>query len=152
MGGACSQIRCLPPAHCWDHSQTGMCGYLLLSLKPETLWSGAGSCWGWLHSARLVAPLWVALAKGVLRTWGQVPDVSKVCVGLRWEETWSQAWMEGACLQENVGVGHTVSKLSRACWFCTGSPTGVCVSRLWGGGEKWCQPAPLFLKKSPKEL
>lgn len=27
-----------------------------------------------------------------------------------------QAWLEGACLQENMGVGCTISKVSSECW------------------------------------
>ena len=55
---ACSQTSCLPLAHCWGCSLTGVCGYLSLSPGQESLWRGAGSCWGCLHTAMLVAPLW----------------------------------------------------------------------------------------------
>ena len=31
IGRACSQARCLPTAHCWGYSQTGVYGYLHIS-------------------------------------------------------------------------------------------------------------------------
>ena len=40
-------------------------GYLFLSLREDSLWSGAGPCWGFLHTANLMAQLWIALAKGM---------------------------------------------------------------------------------------
>ena len=57
VGGACSQTRCLPPAHCWGYSQTSVCGYLTLCPGQESLGSGASPCWDCLAHARLVAPL-----------------------------------------------------------------------------------------------
>ena len=45
------------PAHCWGHSQSGVCGYLPLSLGQDSLWSGVGPCMGYLHSARLLVLL-----------------------------------------------------------------------------------------------
>lgn len=75
---ACTQTRCLLTvsllglqshwsavySHCalavrfssWDCGYTGMCAYLPLSLRKESLWSGAGLCWeclqgvSWSHS------------------------------------------------------------------------------------------------------
>lgn len=64
VGGAYSQTRCLPSAHCWGCSWIGMCGYLPLSPGQESLWSGAGPCQGCLHIDRLVAPLWINSCQG----------------------------------------------------------------------------------------
>jgi len=64
VGRACSQTQCLPLAHCWSHSWTGLCGYLTLSPEQESLWSGTGPCWGCLHTARLVALLWMGSSQG----------------------------------------------------------------------------------------
>lgn len=57
VDGVYRQTRCLSIAHYWGCHQTGVCGYLSLSMKQESLWSGADPCWGCLHTARLMAPL-----------------------------------------------------------------------------------------------
>ena len=41
---ACIQTSCLPPTHCWGHDMTGVCDYLSLSPKQESLWSCTGPC------------------------------------------------------------------------------------------------------------
>ena len=58
-GGACSQTRCLPSAHCSHCSGAGVCGYLSISPMRESLWSGPGHCWGCFHKAMLLVPLWM---------------------------------------------------------------------------------------------
>ena len=64
VGGACSQTRGLPPAHCWGCSQTSICGYLTLSQGLESCWRGDGSRQGYLHTNRLVALLCMDFCRG----------------------------------------------------------------------------------------
>lgn len=64
--GACSQTRCLPPAHCWGCSWIGGCGCLPLSLGQGSLWSvlapvrdactrpGLGCHFGWTLSKSML--------------------------------------------------------------------------------------------------
>ena len=45
--GALSALLTIKPSF-WDCGHTGLCGYLFLSSGQESLWSGAGPCWGCL--------------------------------------------------------------------------------------------------------
>lgn len=62
VGRASSQNMCLPPAPYWG--QTGVYGFLPLSLGLESHGSGAGPLWGCLHTTRLVAPLQMGSGQG----------------------------------------------------------------------------------------
>lgn len=59
MGRASSQIKCLPPTHCWSCNQTGVHGYLPLYPGNESHWSSADHCLGCLNNATHVVPLWM---------------------------------------------------------------------------------------------
>ena len=58
VGGACSQTRCLPPAHCWGCSQTGVCGFLPHSWD-RSHFGVVLVRQGCLYAARLVTQLWM---------------------------------------------------------------------------------------------
>lgn len=85
----------------------------------ECLWSGACPCQGYLHTARLMATLWMGSGQGYIggsqvfrRMWGRAQSVSKVCIDLLQEGTWNcfrkmpAAGLEGAILQGSTVVGH----------------------------------------------
>ena len=90
MGPAVRSDVC-PQPHYWGYSQTGVCGYLLLSLGHESLWSGIGLCQHCLHTASHVA-LYPMLQTG-LSGGGSFAEehsvgahsTSNVCTGPLWE-------------------------------------------------------------------
>lgn len=60
---------------------------------------------------------------------------AEVCCG---RTPGAESWLEGACPQENVKEGCTVSKLGGECWHCAGS----CNVSVWGAGEQGWEMAP----------
>ena len=83
-----------------------------LSLGPESLWSGAGHCRSYLHTARLVAVPWMGSGQE--------------CIG-------------GGESARCWGVGGSVSKLDSEClphWF---SQLAMCVLCGAGEGNVACQ-------------
>lgn len=83
------------PVLCWDHTQTGVFGYVLFSVGQESLWSSAGPI-----RAACTLPghhFGSNLAKDALegtdleKIGGQGVHVSKVWIGLLWEGIWSQS-------------------------------------------------------------
>ena len=114
-----------PPAHCWGHSQTSACGYLL-SLGQESLQRSPRPCWDCEHSVRLVVALWMGSGQvyigrgrsagecgGVWREQGL--DRSAVKRGPR-------SALENCC---EVGVGGSAGEhrggecgVGKFCWVC----------------------------------
>lgn len=58
---------------------------------------------------------------------GRAHGVGKVCLGLLWKGPGGKDWLQGMCLQENSGLGCTVSKPGSKCWCCVGSHRCPCV-------------------------
>lgn len=158
MGEAC----CLPPAHCWGHSLIVLCGYHSLAPCQKSLWNGAGPYWGFLQTARLVAPLSMCSTQeciggvGSAEVWGL--DGAGCAVLARFALVFcgrrpgAKALVQRACPQGNRKAGCADSKLRRGCQPLTGSwlvPTRDCVLMQGFGAGKWSPPAPLFLEKSP---
>ena len=67
-----------------------------------------------------------------------------LCCGRR---TRAEGWPEGACAQESMWVGHTISKIGRSVCAMLLSAGGPVFS-LGGGAEKLHRSAPSFLEKS----
>lgn len=62
-----------------------------------------------------------------------------------------EAWMEGACPQDNTGAEHTVSKLGSECWHSADFCRCLCV---YGGGRlggMWHPPATLLPETFPND-
>lgn len=75
-----------------------------------------------------------ALAKGVIgggrsagESRGRFLGINQVWVDLLWEGAWNQAWLEGACTEENTGTECSVSKLVGVYWHWAVSPRYLCV-------------------------
>lgn len=111
---------------CWGYSQTGVCGYLLLSLWQESVWSGMGLCWGCLQ--------------GVL---GQ-EQLLKNAYWVGWVGLGRSA---EECRRSVHCVIKGVGECSFHCLSTEGGVSGPVVAV-----RMWHLPALLFLKKSPKDL
>lgn len=91
-------------------------GLVCVVIFPSPLQVGGDSCQGCLHTARLVAPLWIDSCQGHLegKSWGQgmwcQQDScwSVVREVLQSPRKTAEAEMEGASLQENTGAGHAL--------------------------------------------
>lgn len=128
MGKAHSQTRCLPPAHCWCFSRTGVSGYLPFTPGQKSLWNCAGPYQGCLHTAMFMASLQMGPGQGHFgggsvfrRIQGQGRSVSKVCVGVLWEGTWShfrklpQGW-RGPVLRRKRWWGTVPARSALVCY------------------------------------
>ena len=60
-----------------------------------------------------------------------------------------KGWMEAACLQNNVGVGHAAGKLGSMCWCSLGFFRCLCLG--YGAGEINGTCQLLCSWKSPKD-
>ena len=79
-------------SHCFSLSV-----YLPFFPSQTSLWSGSDLCRDCLHTAKLVAPLWMGFSQGHVRVGrlarehrGRMCSVTKMCAGLLWEATWSE--------------------------------------------------------------
>lgn len=166
MGGACSQTRCLPPAHCWGLDWTGVCGHLPFSPEQQSLWSEAGPCQNCLQTTRFVALPLMGSGECVLegvglqenQGKGRAYGTSKVPTGLLQDGTCNcqrprQVKLEGADLPKPLRAEHLLSAAWTELAAAVLPPTGVLVSRLGSQGEKGCPPPPFFfLEKSLNHL
>ena len=109
-------------------------GYLPISLRQDSLWSGVfpfGAVFPMLYLCHCFG--W-ALDDGVLdgevlrENMGAAHLVPARSVLFHcWMYPGAEAWLEGAGPQETVEVGQDVSKLVGRCWHCIGSGRHPCV-------------------------
>lgn len=137
-GGACNQIRCLPPTHYWVLSGTGVCDCLLLSHQQVSLRSGAGPYWDFLHTASFVALLWMGSIQGLIeggrsiehrgRAYG-VSTCVQICCSKEPGTALEKYFRTRGCTSTgNVEAGYAVSELGGNCWSCWFSQLSMCLS------------------------
>lgn len=103
-----------------------VCGYLLLSLKQDSFWSGADLCLGCAHTARLVALLW----------WDQewLEGVDLLCCSLH--RLWSllrqfSGYFLGYLCWWGCSLGSHVSKGEPRVLLLYHLPIGLCIVIIW---------------------